>query len=136
MTEIYSMRGDTARTRIYADSGLAALDEQLREIPNDPQRHSFRGLMLAYLGRKAEAIAEGERGVALLPMSVDALNGLYFEHQLARIYVITGEQEKALDLIERLLKAGDLLSPGFLRIDPNFAPLRGNARFQRLIAKG
>ena len=134
LTEIYAMRGDSARMRIYADSGLAALDAQLRELPNDPQRHVFRGLMLAYLGRKAEAIAEGERGAALLPPSVDALNGLYNEHQLARIYILTGEQEKALDVIERLMKAGYTLSPGYLRIDPGFAPLRGNARFQRMIA--
>ena len=135
MAEIYAMRGDVARTRIYADSGRVALEEQLREVPSDPQRHVFLGLMLAYLGRKAEAIAEGERGAALLPVSVDALNGLYNEAQLARIYIITGEQEKALDLIEHLMKAGHLLSPGYLRIDPNYAPLRGNPRFQKLVAQ-
>ena len=86
-------------------------------------------------GRKAEAITEGERGAALLPVSVDVMNGLYNEAQLARIYVIAGEQEKALDLIERLMKAGHPLSPGVLRIDPNFAPLRGNPRFQKLIGQ-
>jgi hypothetical protein len=90
--------------------------------------------MLAYLGRKAEAIAEGERGAALLPMTVDVLNGLYNRRQLMRIYIATGEQEKALDVLERLLKAGDMLSPAWLRIDPTFAPLRGNARFQKLAA--
>jgi serine/threonine-protein kinase len=134
LAEIYAMRGDSARMRSYADSGRIALEEQLHDVPNDPQRHVFLGLMLAYLGRKAEAIAEGERGAALLPMTVDVLNGLYNRRQLMRIYIATGEQEKALDVLERLLKAGDMLSPAWLRIDPTFAPLRGNARFQRLAA--
>jgi tetratricopeptide (TPR) repeat protein len=133
-TEIYWMRGDTARARIYADSALAEFDQQLREVPDDPQRHVFRGLMLAYLGRKAEAIAEGERGTALLPLSRNADFGGYLEHQLARIYILTGEQEKAIDTIERLMQQGYLLSPGYLRIDPGFAPLRGNPRFQKLTA--
>jgi hypothetical protein len=89
---------------------------------------------LAYLGRKAEAIAEGERGAALLPISSDAYQGTYLQHQLARIYLLVGEREKALDHLEPLLKLPYYLSPGWLRIDPTFAPLKGNPRFERLIA--
>ena len=94
----------------------------------------FRGLALAYLGRKAEAIQEGERAVALWPISRDAYNGAYVQHQLVRIYLLVGEPEKALDQLEPLLKMPYYLSPGWLRIDPTFAPLKGNPRFERLIA--
>jgi len=58
------------------------------------------------------------------------------QHQLARIYLLTGEPEKALDLLEPLLKIPYSLSPGLLRIDPNFAPLKGNPRFEKLAAGG
>ena len=133
--EIYAMRGDAARTRIYADSALAGYDEQLREAPDDPQLHVLRGLVLAYLGRKAEAIADAQRATAARPTTAYAVLGAYMEHQLARIYIITGEQEKAIDIVERLMKAGYLLSPGYLRIDPGFARLRSNPRFQQLIAQ-
>jgi hypothetical protein len=56
-------------------------------------------------------------------------------HLLARIYLLVGEREKALDLIERLLKIPYFLSPGWLRIDPTFAPLKGTPRFEKLIAR-
>jgi hypothetical protein len=71
--------------------------------------------------------------VALLPISRDAYIGPYLQHQLTRIYLLVGEPEKALDQLEPLLKVPYNLSPGWLRIDPNFATLRGNPRFERLV---
>ena len=132
--QTYQLRGNQALTRVYADSARVAFDEQLRATPNDHQRHVFRGLALAYLGRKAEAIQEGERAVALVPISRDAYSGSYMQHQLVRIYLLVGEPEKALDQLEPLLKMPYYLSPGWLRIDPTFAPLKGNLRFERLVA--
>jgi hypothetical protein len=66
-------------------------------------------------------------------MSRDAVNGPYFQHQLARIYILTGEPEKALDQLEPILKFTYFITPAWLRIDPNFDPLRGNPRFQKLV---
>ena len=94
----------------------------------------LHGLALAYMGRRAEAVQEGERGFALQPSSTDAYGGPYNQHQLTRIYLLAGEPEKALDHLEQLLKVPYYLSPGWLRIDPTFAPLKGNPRFERLIA--
>jgi TolB-like protein len=132
--QTYDLRGNRAQARLYADSARLALEEQLRATPEDGQRHVFRGLALAYLGRKAEAIREGERAVALWPISRDAYNGAYIQHQLARIYLLVGEPDKALDQLEPLLTMPYYLSPGWLRIDPTFAPLKGNPRFERLVA--
>ena len=89
---------------------------------------------MAYLGRKEEAIREGERAVTLLPMGKDAFVGPYLQHQLARIYILVGESEKALDSLEPLLRIPYCLSPGWLKIDPNFDPLRDNPRFRKLVA--
>jgi serine/threonine-protein kinase len=132
--ETYQLRGNPTQARLSADSARLAFEEQLRAAPQDAQRHVFRGVALAYLGRKAEAIAEGERGVALWPISRDAYQGAYIQHQLVRIYLLAGEPEKALDRLEPLLRMPFYLSPGWLRIDPTFAPLKGNPRFQRLAA--
>jgi hypothetical protein len=48
--------------------------------------------------------------------------------------MLVGEPEKALDELDPLLRMPYTLSPAWLRIDPNFAPLRGNARFEQLVA--
>jgi tetratricopeptide (TPR) repeat protein len=133
-TQTYHLRGNLALARVYADSARLALEEQLRATPGDGQRHVFRGLALAYMGRKPEAIAEGKRAVELWPISRDSYNGAYLQHQLVRIYLLVGEPEKALDQLEPLLKMPYYLSPGWLRIDPTFAPLKGNPRFERLIS--
>jgi hypothetical protein len=53
-----------------------------------------------------------------------------------RIYTLVGEPEKALDQLEPLLKIPYYLSPGWLKIDPNFDSLRKNPRFQKLVAAG
>jgi TolB-like protein/Tfp pilus assembly protein PilF len=134
LAQAYSLKGDAANLRNYADEARKATEEQLRTAPKDAQRHVVLGLALAYLGRKAEAIREGERGVALGPVSKDAFFGTYFQHLLVRIYTLVGEHEKALDVLEPLLKIPYYLSPGWLKIDPNFDPLRKNPRFQKLVA--
>jgi tetratricopeptide (TPR) repeat protein len=134
--QTYALRDDQARARVYADSARIAFEEHLRATPNNAQQHVLLGLALAYLGRKADAMREGERSVALVPIAKDAYNGPYYQHQLARIYILVGEPEKALDQLEPLLKIPYYLSPGWLKIDPNFAPLRGNPRSQKLVLGG
>jgi len=134
LAETYYVRGDVARSRIYADSAREGLEAVLRDTPNDGQRHAFLGLALAYTGRKAEAIREGERAVALLPATRDDYTGPYLQHLLARTYILVGEPEKAMDQLEPLLRMPYFLSPGWLRIDPAFDPLRKNPRFEKLVA--
>jgi tetratricopeptide (TPR) repeat protein len=134
LAQTYALRGDQARAQSYADSARLGFEEQLEDAPDDSQRLVFLGLALAYLGRKADAVREGERALGLSPISKDGVSGPYIQHQLVRIYILVGEPEKALDCLEPLLDIPYYLSPGWLRIDPNFDPLRGNPRFQRLVA--
>jgi tetratricopeptide (TPR) repeat protein len=126
------LRGDRAMARVYADSARLGFEETLKATPDDGQRRAFLGLSLAYLGRSAEAIKEGERAVALVPIAQDGYLGPYAQHQLARIYAVAGEPDKAVDQLEVLLKTPYFLSPEWLRIDPNFNSLHGNPRFERL----
>ncbi|MEX0880107.1 MAG: hypothetical protein WD451_10305, partial [Thermoanaerobaculia bacterium] len=101
LAQTASLRGDAERARQYAEAARAAAEAQLRDAPEDATRHVLLGLALAFLGRKAEAVEEGERGVALVPVAKDAYDGPYYQHQLARIYIRVGEPEKALDQLGR-----------------------------------
>jgi TolB-like protein/tetratricopeptide (TPR) repeat protein len=131
--EIYQLRGDRSRTAIYADSARLAFEEHSRATPDDPQQHVFIGLAQAYLGHKADAIREGQKAVELTPLSRDQYVGAYLQHQLVRIYILVGEPDKALDQLEPLLRMPFYLSPGWLRVDPTFDPLRSNPRFRKLL---
>ncbi|MBK8003868.1 MAG: protein kinase [Gemmatimonadetes bacterium] len=134
MAQTAWLRGDSARMRSTADTALAGFRQNLKGAPDDVQQLLFAGLAEAYLGRKADAIRDGEAAIRLSPLSGDASTAPYFHQLMARIYVLTGAHEKAIDILERLLTLPGDLSPGWLRIDPNFAALRGNPRFDRLIA--
>jgi tetratricopeptide (TPR) repeat protein len=129
----HEIRGDMDQARIYADSARIALEQQLKATPEDPQRLVLLGLSLAYLGRREEAIRYAERGTTLMPVSKDAVNGAYFQHQFVRIHILLGQPDKALDKLEPLLAMRYYLSPGWLKIDPTFDPLRQHPRFRKLV---
>jgi serine/threonine-protein kinase len=110
-------------------------EQSLREASNDPGRHSQHGLILAALGQKEQAIAEGKRAVELLPESEDALDGPQCTTALAQIYAWTGESDQAFRLLDHLLAVPNGLTIPMFKLDPVWDPLRKDPRFQALIDK-
>jgi len=130
------LRGDRARARTLADTARAGISRTLEGAPNDPQRTVFLALALAYAGRKSEALETAERAEKLVDGMRDDYVEPYLRHVLARLYLHTGERDKAVDLLEKLLARPYFLTRAWLRIDPSFAPLKGYPRFERLVASG
>ena len=93
------------------------------------------GVVDAVLGNKEDAIREGERAVKLLPVSKSAIDGAMLVRYLAVIYAWTGEKDRA---IERVAEASELpgshVSYGYLRLHPLWDPLRGDPRFEAIVA--
>jgi tetratricopeptide (TPR) repeat protein len=129
----YRLLGDTAHARAFGDTAVAVFEAQVKEFPEKAQYRELHGRALALAGRRAEAIAEADKSLALRETSLDASIRPYVHFQVARILIQSGEYERALDLIEPLLNtpASDV-SPEYLRIDPTFKPLYGNPRFDRM----
>jgi serine/threonine-protein kinase len=126
---------EPASARAYYDSARVLLESRVTESPDDAYFHSLLGIAYAGLDRRDDAIREGRRGVELLPISRDALQGASILGLLSQIYVMVGEHDVAIDEIENILSVPALLSVHWLRADPFFDPLRDNPRFQALLAK-
>ncbi len=55
-------------------------------------------------------------------------------HLLAEIYTNAGEQARAIGELDTLLSKPYFVSRAWLRLDPEWAPLRDDPAFQRLLA--
>jgi tetratricopeptide (TPR) repeat protein len=130
---IYAFLNDKERARAAFERARPVAEKALREGPDDASRHVIVGFILAGLGQKDAAIAEGKRAVELLPESQDALDGPKMTVALAQIYAWTGESDQALQLLDRSLSTPNGVTLPFLRLDPMWDPLRSDPRFQALI---
>jgi TolB-like protein/Flp pilus assembly protein TadD len=133
LAEIYRLRGDTLHSRAYADSARVFQARLVRDDLTNADQSQHLATELALIGRKAEAVREGERALALVLATKDQRFIPHIRHRLARIYVFVGEPEQALGQLELALREHTYLTSRRLRIDLTFAPLRGNPRFQRLV---
>jgi serine/threonine-protein kinase len=119
--------------RAYADSVRLVLERRLRDEPEAPYTLSWLGIAYAMLGRAAQAVEAGERSVALLPVSQDALAGPYVAAALARTYMLVGQPERATALLAGLLEIPSPITRAGLRADPLWAPLRRHPAFVALL---
>jgi TolB-like protein/Flp pilus assembly protein TadD len=132
---IYTFLNDRERARSAFEHARPIAEQSLREAPNDAFRHALLGQILAGLGEKEAAIAEGKRAVNLLPESQDALEGPKATLELAKIYTWTGETDQALLLLDHSLSTPSGITVSSLKLDPVWDPLRSDPRFQALIDK-
>lgn len=132
---VYELMDESELARASYESALALLEKYTQEQEDDPRIHSSLGIVFAGLGRKEEAISEGELGVELYPVSNDTLVAPHLEQDLAQIYTMVGEYDAAIDKLEYLLSIPSFISVAILKIDPLWDPLRQLPKFQQLLEK-
>jgi TolB-like protein/tRNA A-37 threonylcarbamoyl transferase component Bud32/Flp pilus assembly protein TadD len=129
------LRRSQSDARAAFDSARVLLDSVLRERPGDWRVHAARGMAVAGLDRRDEAIREARWLQQSVVYRDDALDGPAVAEDRARILAQAGESEAALDEIERLLARPSRVSVHTLRLDPRWDLIREHTRFKALLAR-
>ena len=126
--------GDESKAMAAFQAARERVDSAVRERPDDAKALMVLGQIDAALGHKNEAMAEGHRAVELLSVSKDAINGHQLLTRLVMIYAQVGELDRALDSLEKGVHQPYAPEYGSLKLDQVWDPLRGNPRFEKLLA--
>ena len=132
---VYRLMKDDAKAHAFFEEAHRAIERGIRENPLSAARHALLGQVHAGLGRKDDSIREGKRAVELLPESKDALDGPLVSIALAEIYVMVGDNDAALPLLEHSLATPGGITAPLLKLDPVWDPLRSDPRFIQLLAE-
>jgi len=127
-------QGDSAKAHAAFTAARSDVEKTLEKQPDFAAALSLLGMIDAGLGRKEEALREGRRACELLPISKDAITGTAFAVHLAHIYAWTGEKDLAIEQIAAVERAPNVLSYGFLKLHPYWDSLRGDPRFEKIVA--
>jgi TolB-like protein/class 3 adenylate cyclase len=130
-----STTGRIELARTYYDSLRSQSDEILATSPDNRFAHRNLGIAYAGLDRREDAIREGKLSVRLMPISRDAFLGASGPYKLAKIYLLTGDYDEAVDQLEIVVANPSVISAVWLRIDPTWDPLRDEPRFQTVLEK-
>jgi len=128
-------QNDTISAETAFTAARIEMEKIVRDEPDYAQAFSTLGMTEAALGRREDAIREGRRAVELLPITRDAWTGAELLMNLAIIYAWVGENELAIKQLEELVQIPSPVSYGQLRLHPFWDPLRGDARFERIVEK-
>jgi len=131
---VAQMRGDKAAAYAAFTSTRAEAAKLVAEQPDYPEGLCVLGMADAALGHKDVAIREGRRAVELLPVTKDSIVGALLVEKLALIYAWTGEKDLAFEQLAIAARIPGYLSYGELRLHPYWDPLRGDPRFEKIVA--
>jgi serine/threonine protein kinase/Tfp pilus assembly protein PilF len=128
------MTKDESKARAAFTVAREQQEKLVQSQPNYGPPLCVLGLIDAALGRKDEALREGRRAVELLPLGKDALNGLRMIKYLAMIAAWTGDKDLACEQLATLTRPPSVVSYGQLKLLPFWDPLRGDPRFEQIVA--
>jgi len=128
------LKGDETSARAAFMRARAQQEEEIRGHPDDVSLLADLGLIDAGLGRKEEALNEGRRAMELESSVKDSSPEPYAKLCFAIICAWTGERELALGQLEALTKTPGYHTYGDLRLNPMWDPLRGDPRFEKIVA--
>jgi adenylate cyclase len=133
------LQGKEIMAMDYFRKAVGITSDLLKKYPDDFRLHAALGVALAGLGEKERAIEEGNLARTMMPVSRDAVLGVSSMEYMALIYTQLGEHDKALDILEQMLKMpfGWTMSNTIplYKMHYFWKPLKQHPRFQQLIGE-
>jgi len=127
-------KGDAAAAHASFTTARVAQQRIVDAQPDYGPALCVLGLIDAGLGRQEDALREGRRAVELTPLSKDSINGPIIMGFFAVICAWVGEKDLAIEQLTRALQLPGRLNYGGLRLSPSWDPLRGDPRFEAIVA--
>jgi len=127
------MTKDEDEARSAFTAARAEQEKIIEAQPNYGPPLCVLGLIDAALGRKEEALREGQRAVALLPMEKDPINGVAMIKYLAMIAAWVGDNDLACQQLAVAVHPPSRLTYGQLKLLPFWDPLRGDHCFEKIV---
>jgi TolB-like protein/Tfp pilus assembly protein PilF len=127
-------KGDAAAARAAFIATRAEVEQAREEDPDHGGTHAVLGFVYAGCGLKEEALREGRHALELTPVMKNAVDGAGVLYFFATICAWTGERDLAIEQLETLAKIPAGASYGDLRLDPLWDSLRGDPRFEKIVA--
>ena len=127
-------RGDASAAESGFATARAEMARLVVEQPEYAEALSVLGMSDAALGDKANALQFSQRAVEVLPVTKDAMTGAEISRNLAITYAWAGEKDLALQQLEEVARIPGPTSYGQLRLHPWWDPLRGDPRFDKIVA--
>jgi TolB-like protein/Tfp pilus assembly protein PilF len=133
---IARMTKDEAKARSAFTQERVAQEKRIAEQPEYGPAYCVLGLIDAALGRKEEALREGRRAMELLPVEKDSINGAHMIEYFAITAAWVGEKDVACEQLARAeqLTGYGTITYGQLKLMPYWDPLRGDPRFEKMVA--
>jgi TolB-like protein/Tfp pilus assembly protein PilF len=131
---IARMTNDSDRALIAFTAARAVHEKVVQAQPDYGPPLCVLGLIDAALGRKEEALREGRHSVALLSADQDAINGKRMICYLAMIAAWVGDKDLACEQLAIAIQPPATVTYGQLKLLPFWDPLRGDPRFEKIVA--
>jgi serine/threonine-protein kinase len=128
------MTKDEGKARSAFAAARAEQEKTVQAEPDYGPPLCVLGLIDAGLGRKEEALREGRRAVELLAVEKDAINGPLMIEYLAVIAAWVGDNDLACEQLATVVRPPSTVSYGKLKLLPFWDPLRGDSRFEKIVA--
>ena len=127
-------KGDSARAAEAFATARAILEQRLAVKPEHARTIAVLAQVDAGLGRKELAIQEAQHAVDLMPVSKDIYDGALVLDGLAQVYTWTNEPDRAIELLQKLVAMPSYINYARLKLHPMWNPLRGDPRFEKIVA--